>query len=90
MNTIEKLEQILRQNFKVDYLEFIDESFKHTGHSEAKKSGGGHFELIIVSDDFTGKSLVERHRMVNQALKSEFKTAIHALSIKALTPEEFK
>ncbi len=88
MNTINKLKQTLQQTFHIHHLELIDESFKHAGHAEAKSSGGGHFQLLIVSSDFTGKTLVQRHRMVNDALKEQFRSVIHALSIKALTPEE--
>jgi len=88
MNTIDKLKYTLHQSFKIHHLELIDESFKHAGHAEAKLSGGGHFQLLIVSSDFTGKTLVQRHRMVNDALKEQFRSVIHALSIRALTPEE--
>ena len=88
MNTIDKLKQTLHQTFQIHHLELIDESFKHAGHGEAKRSGGGHFQLLIVSSDFTGKTLVQRHRMVNDALKEQFRSVIHALSIRALTPEE--
>ena len=88
MNTIDKLKQTLQQTFEIHHLELIDESFKHAGHAEAKRSGGGHFQLLIVSSDFTGKTLVQRHRMINDALKEQFRSVIHALSIRALTPEE--
>lgn len=88
MNIIDQIKQTLHQTFHIHHLELIDESFKHAGHAEAKRSGGGHFQLFIVSPDFTGKTLVQRHRMVNEALKDEFKSRIHALSIRAFTPEE--
>ncbi len=88
MNNIDKIKQTLQQTFQIHHLELIDESFKHAGHAEAKRSGGGHFQLLIVSSDFTNKTLVQRHRMVNDALKEQFRSVIHALSIKALTPEE--
>jgi len=50
--------------------------------------GGGHFVVRIVATRFRGKTRVERHRMVNEALGDAFETGIHALSIKAKTPEE--
>jgi Stress-induced morphogen (activity unknown) len=65
----------------------IDESHLHTGHAGAK-SGGGHFSVTIVSDKFTGQSMIQRHRMVYLAVDDLMRTEIHALSIKALTPEE--
>lgn len=68
-------------------LEITDDSHKHVGH-EGAKSGGGHFTVRIVSDDFEGKRLLERHRMVYQALGEAMQSEIHALSIQALTPDE--
>ena len=67
-------------------LEIIDDSHKHAGHASAK--GGGHFTVTVVSDKFAGKSLVQRHRMVYDAIGDGMKSEIHALSIKAKTPEE--
>ena len=52
------------------------------------QSGGGHFSAFIVAEAFTGKSLVQRHRMVYQALGELMRTEIHALAIKALTTQE--
>lgn len=70
-----------------EQLEILDESHKHAGHAGAR-SGGGHFTLTIVSNVFDGKGLLQRHRMVYDALGSAMQTDIHALTIKALTPEE--
>lgn len=49
-----------------------------------------HFELTIVSSAFEGKSLVERHRMVYALFGPAVGNEIHALSVKAFTPEEQK
>lgn len=68
-------------------LELDDESFLHQGH-EGAKSGGGHFNLIIVSRHFKEKSPILRHRMVFEALHGLMQKEIHALSIKAYTPDE--
>ena len=68
-------------------VEVIDESHKHAGH-EGAKSGGGHFIVNIVADSFRDKSLIQRHRMVYDALGDAMKTEIHALSINARTPDE--
>ena len=52
-----------------------------------------HFSVTLVSDQFTGLSALERHRKVNDALASELDSAaggtVHALSIKAKTPEQW-
>lgn len=71
-----------------DHLTLVDESHQHAGHAGAK-SGGGHFAVTIVARAFAGKGLLARHRMVYDALENAMHTDIHALSIRALTPEEF-
>ncbi len=68
-------------------LDIDDQSHLHAGHAGAR-AGGGHFAVMIVSEQFNNKTLIQRHRLVYQALADEMKTEIHALSIKALTPEE--
>ena len=49
---------------------------------------GVHFEAQIVSPQFAGKSPIARHRMVYAALGDAMESAIHALSIKAIAPDE--
>jgi acid stress-induced BolA-like protein IbaG/YrbA len=51
---------------------------------------GAHFEAVIVSAMFAGKSRVGRHQLVNKALGAQMGNEIHALSMKTLTPEEWK
>ena len=50
---------------------------------------GTHFSCIVVSDKFAGKNMVQRHQMVYQALGDKMGREIHALSIRALTPDEW-
>jgi stress-induced morphogen len=47
-----------------------------------------HWEAVIVSASFEGKSLIQRHRMVYDALAEEMKGPIHALSLKTYTPDQ--
>lgn len=47
-----------------------------------------HWEALIVSSAFEGKSLIERHRLVFAALEEEMKGPIHALTLKVLTPDQ--
>jgi len=49
---------------------------------------GFKFGVLVVSKQFEGKPLIERHRMVNEALTEEMKS-IHALTIKTYTPEQW-
>ncbi|KAK4309149.1 hypothetical protein Pmani_019207 [Petrolisthes manimaculis] len=50
---------------------------------------GGKFNVVVVSPKFTGKPLLQRHRLVNGVLAEELKT-IHAFSMKTLTPEQWE
>ncbi len=81
------IEARLRTALAPEDLRILDDSAAHAGHAGAR-SGGGHFNVRIVSANFTGKSLLQRHRMVHAALDDLMSREIHALSIKALTPEE--
>jgi acid stress-induced BolA-like protein IbaG/YrbA len=51
---------------------------------------GAHFEAIIVSPEFVGKRLIARHQLVYRALGDRMKDEIHALSMRTLTPDEYK
>jgi BolA protein len=77
---IEQINDLLNASFHPSYLNVIDESQKHKGH--AGNTGGGHFIVEISSEQFKGKSKLECHRMVYQALESLIQSKlIHALSI---------
>jgi BolA protein len=69
-------------------LDLIDESALHAGHAGARAQGESHFRMVIVTAMFTGKSRLERQRMVFAALADLMRTDVHALSITALSPEE--
>jgi BolA protein len=68
-------------------IEVTDDSASHAGHPGAR-SGGGHFELTIVSQRFAGRSRLERHRMVYAALGPLMKQQIHALALRTFAPGE--
>ncbi|MGD1935011.1 MAG: BolA family protein, partial [Candidatus Phaeomarinobacter sp.] len=63
-------------------------SARHAGHSGAAAAGESHFKVTVVSDAFEGKSRIERHMLVNEALAQELRGPIHMLQIKAITPAE--
>jgi BolA protein len=86
MSTVELIRQKLSV-FEPVRIEIVDESARHAGHAGAK-SGGGHYLLTIVSPKFAGKSALERHRLIYTALQEMMHKNIHALSVKAYTPEE--
>ena len=51
---------------------------------------GQHFQALIVSDQFAGRNRVQRHQLVYAALGSRMREEIHALSMRTLTPQEWK
>ena len=76
------------QDLAPSALEIHDDSAEHVGHAGAA-GGGGHFSLLIVSNAFCGISRLERHQKVLARVSDLLPHPIHALSIKALAPEEF-
>lgn len=86
MNTQDELSNRLQTLAPVT-LEIIDESHLHAGH--AGNTGGGHFNVLIVSEQFAGLLPLKRHRLVYDAVGDMMQSKIHALSIVAKTPAEF-
>lgn len=59
----------------------------HCEHIEVD-GDGRHFQAVIVSSEFEGKRLIQRHQLVYKALGDRMREEIHALSMKTLTPDE--
>jgi BolA protein len=78
----------LRDRLHPTSLSVTDESHQHIGHAGWREGGETHFSVDIVSAVFEGKSRVERHRMVNDAVREAFQRGLHALAIKARAPGE--
>jgi BolA family transcriptional regulator, general stress-responsive regulator len=83
---IANMRQRLNDACDPESLTIIDDSAQHAGHNPP--AGAGHFTVKIVSEVFRDKSLVKRHQIVYQALGDYVGKEIHALSIKAKTPDE--
>ena len=79
------IERKLISNFTPDHLEVINESYKHS----VPPGSESHFLVVVVSSAFNDKSLIQRHRMVNTCLAAELEGPVHALAIRALTPDEW-
>jgi len=67
-------------------LEIVDDSAQHAGHAGARS--GGHFRVTLVAEAFRGRSPVERHRLVYDAVAPLMQDGVHALNIVARTPDE--
>lgn len=70
------------------HLELVDESARHAGHAGAPAGGESHFRLTVVAAAFTGLGRLERQRLIHRALGDLLDGPVHALSIRALAPEE--
>jgi BolA protein len=83
----------LSENFAPTRLEIEDDSGRHAGHHheggiDGRPGGESHLNLTIVSEAFQGLNRVARQRAVTAVLKAELAGPVHALSIRALTPDE--
>lgn len=84
----ERMREKLQRGLDPHLLEVIDDSSKHAGHAGADPRGETHFTVKVVSHAFSGKSRLDRHRMVNALLAEELAGGVHALAIEARAPGE--
>ncbi len=84
--TVQAIRSALESAFAPTQLEITDDSARHHGHAGA--AGGGHFKVSLAAAAFRGKSALERHRLVYEAVAPLLKGRVHALNIRARTPEE--
>ena len=90
MNPQERKKEITRllaAAFDPETLGVEDESYLHEGH-EGAKDGRGHFRVLIITEMFEDKSMIERHRMIYRVLDDMMRLDIHALAIDAWSPDE--
>ncbi len=85
----ERIHRLLRDAFEPEILEVTDQSHHHVGHPGAR-DGRGHFDVTVVARAFAGRPMIERHRMIYAALGEMMTTDVHALSIRAQSPEEIR
>ncbi len=89
MSLRQRMENKLQEAFSPDRLNVIDESHMHAGHQpDMTGTGETHMRVQIVSEQFSGKSRVDRHRAINGLLKPELDAGLHALAIEAVAPGE--
>lgn len=80
------LENLLKEGLEPVFLKVVDDSSNHN----VPKGSKTHFHAFIVSDKFSGLSLVQRHQLVHSVIAEKIKGKIHAFSQQTLTPEEFQ
>lgn len=75
----------LAESFAPTQLRVENQSDSHSG----PRGRESHFKVVVVSERFAGQSLVQRHRAIHEALAEQLRAGVHALSIEALTPEQW-
>jgi BolA family transcriptional regulator, general stress-responsive regulator len=86
VDRVARIRQVLTERLEPVLLTIRDDSAQHAGHAGARE--GGHFSVTVVSERFTGRSRMQRHQLVYEAVSELLRTDIHALSIQARTPQE--
>lgn len=79
------IEQKLAAGLSPQHLEVVNESNNHNVPAGSES----HFKVTLVSEEFAGKPLIKRHRMINEVLAEELKGKIHALALHTYTAEEW-
>jgi BolA protein len=81
----QQIEQLVRERFEPLHLEVDNESHMHNVPAGSES----HFRVVVVSEAFVGKALLQRHRAVNSALAAQLAGGVHALALHTMTPEEW-
>jgi BolA protein len=84
---IETIRSKLESALSPESLDITDDSHLHVGHAGAQ-GGAGHYSVNIVASAFNNLNTVARHRLIYEALDELIPAQIHALSIKASSPED--
>ena len=87
MDRVERIESLLRAKLSASSVLVEDDSASHAGHAGAR-SGGGHFNVRVVAPCFAGMPTLDRHRAVYDAVDEMMPAEIHALAVRALSPDE--
>ncbi|MCP4329190.1 MAG: BolA family transcriptional regulator [Alphaproteobacteria bacterium] len=88
MSVARIIENKLNAEFNPVSLRVIDESHLHAGHAGARPEGETHFRVEMTAQAFAGRSRIERHRLVHDALSAELKGPVHALALSLTAPGE--
>ena len=88
MNLVQEIKSRLKKSMTIDHLTIMDDTGKHLRHKHYDVCK--HFQIIIVSSTFEGISLLDRHKLVYQALDGMIKNEIHALGLKTIATSEWK
>ena len=87
MNLDHEIKSRLTKTMVIDHLTIKDDTGRHLRHQHY--DGGGHIQIKIVSSKFEGLSLLDRHKLVYEALDGMIKNEIHALGLKTISTSEW-
>ncbi len=85
MSKQQLIEEKLKQQFSPNFLQVENETHNHNVPADAES----HYKVVLVSDEFLEKPLIQRHRLVNKCLADELQNGIHALAIHTFTEKEW-
>ena len=88
MSVASTIERKLKEALSPVAVEIHDDSHLHAGHAGARAGGESHFRVHVVAAAFWGLSRVARQRRIYEILANEMSGPVHALQIRAETPEE--
>jgi BolA protein len=86
MERLNKINALLKDNFKLEYVDVVNESHMHSVPANSET----HFKVTIVSEDFQGKSKVARHQLVYGLLGFLMQEGLHALALHTYLPAEWQ
>jgi len=81
MNRRERMSERIRKEFSPEVLEIIDDSESHRGHSGYRRGGETHYSIRLRAEAFNGLGRIACQRRIHAALKHEFESGLHALSL---------
>jgi BolA protein len=88
MSVAQTIRDKLATAFQPTCLNVQDDSASHAGHAGARAGGESHFNVVIVSAAFSGLNRIQRQRRIYEVLDAEMAGPVHALAIRAMTPDE--
>ncbi len=86
MSVKDLIERKLTIDFNPRHLQVVNES----GNHNVPDGSESHFKVVLVSDDFEGERLLQRHKRVNRVLAEELENQIHALALHTYTASEWQ
>ena len=86
---VARIHDAIEQVLDATHVQVIDHSAAHAGHAGAE-AGGGHYEVIVVSEKFKGVSRLAAQRLVYSALGDLMAAEIHALTMHTYTPDKWR